>query len=149
MYTRILCVGKIKDSYYREIIAEICRKQKRIGNPLEIIEFPDQKIPDHLKENNRESFLQKECEKMWTKLTGKDYVIALCIEGKELTTDQHRKLVKQAMENGYDRITYIIGGSLGLPEQIKKRADLKLSFSRMTFPHQMMRMVLCEEIANL
>ena len=79
----------------------------------------------------------------------KDYVIALCIEGKEITTNQHKEYVSKAVENGYECITYVIGGSLGLPEKIKNRANLKMSFSKMTFPHQMMRMVLCEEITRI
>ena len=86
---------------------------------------------------------------MSDKISTKDYVIALCIEGKEITTVQHWNHIKKAEEDGYERITYIIGGSLGLPAMIKKRAGFKMSFSKMTFPHQMMRMVLCEEILNM
>ena len=149
MNYRILCIGKIKDAFYREAIADLSRQINKGNNRLEILEFPDEKIPEHLKENQKEQFLEKECRKMAEKLTGRDYVIALCIEGKEITTKQHKEYVRQAMENGYERITYVIGGSLGLPQQIKERADIKLSFSKMTFPHQMMRMVLCEEIVNI
>lgn len=149
MQYRILCVGKIKDEFYRNKIEELSRYIVRRGHSMEILEFPDEKIPDNLKEKNKESFIEKECHRMLEKITAKDYVIALCIEGKEITTKKHREFVQRAMEDGYVRITYVIGGSLGLPEKIKKRANVKFSFSKMTFPHQMMRMVLCEEIQNI
>ena len=142
----IFCVGKMKDSFYRNEIESITELIQRRGHKLEIVEYPDEKIPDNLKERNKEALIEKECSRMFDKITSKDYVIALCIEGKEITTGKHREYVERAIENGFERIVYVIGGSLGLPEKIKRRANLKLSFSKMTFPHQMMRMVLCEEI---
>lgn len=145
----ILCIGKIKDVYYREEIKDILETIRRKGQELEIYEFPDEKIPDNLKEKNKEAFIEKECSRMFEKIMGRDYVIALCIEGKEITTKKHKEYVSRAIEDGFERIVYVIGGSLGLPETMKKRANLKLSFSKMTFPHQMMRMVLCEEINNI
>ena len=149
MQFRILCIGKIKDSFYREEIAALCNQINRTKHSIEIMEFPDVKIPDQLKEQNKEAFLEKECSKLFEKIANRDYVIALCIEGKEITTKQHREYIQKAVDQEASTVTYIIGGSLGLPEYIKKRANLKLSFSKMTFPHQMMRMVLCEEISNL
>ncbi len=145
----ILCVGKIKDTFYRDEIKEIVNDVRKQGHELVIWELPDEKIPDNLKEKNKETFIEKECCRMFDKITGKDYVIALCIEGKEINSRQHKEYVKIAIENGFSNIVYIIGGSLGLPETIKKRANLKMSFSKMTFPHQMMRMVLCEEIKRI
>lgn len=149
MEYRILCIGKIKDQFYRDEIEDLCHSIKRKTDNIEIFEFPDQKIPENLKDKNKELFLQRECDRMLQKVSSRDYVIALCIEGKECTTGQHKEFIKRAGENGYKRITYIIGGSLGLPEIIKNRANLKLSFSKMTFPHQLMRMILCEEILNI
>lgn len=149
MKYRILCIGKIKDTFFKEAISNICKKIQKGQNEIVIFEFSDEKIPEHMKERNKESFLEKECERLEKKISGKDYVIALCIEGKEITTNQHKNYVNQAKRNGYESITYVIGGSLGLPERIKKRANLRLSFSKMTFPHQLMRMVLCEEIAMI
>ena len=149
MKYRILCIGKIKDAFYKDAISDICNQIKKQKKEIEIIEFPDEKIPEHLKEKNKEAFLEKECARLIKKISGKDYVIALCIEGKEIATSQHKRYIRQAEENGYDSIVYVIGGSLGLPEKIKEQANLKLSFSKMTFPHQMIRMVLCEEIANI
>ncbi len=145
----IYCVGKIKDVFYRDEIKELIMDIRNKGHELEICEFPDEKIPDNLKEKNKEQFIEKECRRMYEKITSKDYVVALCIEGKEISTKLHKEYVKKAMDQGFTNVVYLIGGSLGLPEMIKKRANLKMSFSKMTFPHQMMRMVLCEEIKNI
>ncbi len=147
IYT-IFCVGKIKDTFYRDEIVKISNEIKKRGHIIEILEFPDEKIPENLKEKNKQAFLAKECARMYEKMQKKDYVIALCIEGKQITTKQHVNYVQMAKEDGFSRIVYVIGGSLGLSDQIKKRANLKMSFSKMTFPHQMIRMVLCEEILN-
>lgn len=149
MKIQILCIGKIKDTFYQEAIVNLCTQIRKGNNHIEIVEFPDEKIPENLKDKNKEFFLEKECERLEKKILPKDYVIALCIEGKEITTNQHKEYVSKAVENGYECITYVIGGSLGLPEKIKNRANLKMSFSKMTFPHQMMRMVLCEEITRI
>ncbi len=148
VYT-IMCVGKIKDAFYRDEINKFSELIRKKGHVLEIFELPDKKIPDNLKEKNKEQFIEQECMRMFDKITGRDYVIALCIEGKEITTKKHKEYVHYAKEEGLERVVYVIGGSLGLPESMKKRANLKLSFSKMTFPHQMMRMVLCEEIYNI
>lgn len=149
MKYQIVCIGRMKDAYFRDIIAECQEQIKRSGSQLEIAEYPDLRIPDRLQGQEKERFLEKECARIMERIQVEDYMIALCIEGKELTTGQHRQYVRDAVQNGKQRITYVIGGSLGLPEKLKKRADLKFSFSRMTFPHQMMRMVLCEEIVRV
>lgn len=148
MVYRIMCVGKMKDSFYRNEIDRWQEKVRKLGQQLEIVEFPDLRIPDNLKEENKEAFLEKECSRMRDKITNRDYVIALCIEGKELITKKHAAHIRKAKEWECDSVTYVIGGSLGLPKWVKQRANLCMSFSKMTFPHQMMRMVLCEEITN-
>ena len=149
MIYEIICVGKIKESFYKSEISDICKRINGRGDRINITEIPDIKIPDNIKNERIETFIEKECELMRSKLKRTDYVIALCIEGKELTTALHRERVSKAASDGKERIVYVIGGSLGLPIWVKERADLKLSFSRMTFPHQLMRMVLLEEIAYL
>ncbi len=146
MKYRILCVGKMKDQFYKAEIENYCEKVRLKGHQLEVIEFPDEKIPEHLNEKIKNQILEKECERMRAKISNRDYVIALCIEGKEITSRQHQEYLEHAIENGCEGIVYLIGGSLGLSDTIKHRANLKMSFSKMTFPHQMMRMVLCEEI---
>lgn len=149
MKIQILCVGKIKDSYNKTLIEDYCRRIRKKNHSIEIKEYPDLKIPERINENQIETLLEKECEKMIKSISDKDYVIALCVEGKEITTKKHGEYVKKALNDKDTTITYVIGGSLGIPENIKKRANLKLSFSKMTFPHQLMRVVLCEEINNL
>lgn len=146
MYFQILCIGKIKEEFYRRQIDGICTKLQMGQHTVRIIEYPDSPVPERLPENKREAFLEKECARLAGKITARDYVIALCIEGKELSSKEHRRYIEKAAEQEFDTITYVIGGSLGLPEQIKKRANLRMSFSKMTFPHQIMRLVLCEEI---
>lgn len=149
MKYRIICVGKIKDFYYRDEIARIQKEIAGRGSSLEIIELPDEKIPDRLSERNRELILKKEGEGFGPRICSQDYVIALCIEGKEITTKQHKEAVLKAEDRGYTCITYLIGGTLGISEEWKRGAHLRLSFSRMTFPHQLMRMILCEEILHI
>lgn len=148
MYFQILCIGKIKEEFYRRQIDEICTTLQTRQHTVRIIEYPDSPVPERLPEKKRDAFLEKECAKLAEKITARDYVIALCIEGRELSTKQHRKYMEKATMEEFETITYVIGGSLGLPEKIKKRANLCMSFSKMTFPHQIMRMVLCEEIRS-
>ena len=149
MKSRIICVGKIKDFYYRDEIARIQKEIAGRGSSLEIIELPDEKIPERLSERNRDLILKKEGEGFNSRIQNQDYVIALCIEGKEITTKQHKEAVSKAVDRGYTCITYLIGGSLGIAKEWKQKADLRLSFSKMTFPHQLMRMILCEEILHI
>lgn len=149
MKYKILCVGKIKDGFYKNQINDLCLQISQKGDLIEIVELKDYKIPMNLKEKNVQSFLEKECDQMMKKISNKDFVIALCIEGKEISTNLHKDLIRKATEDGYENIVYMIGGSLGLPNSLKRRANIKFSFSKMTFPHQMMRMILCEEIKNI
>lgn len=149
MKFRILCIGKIKDGFYKRQIDELCAGIHAASHHIEIIEFPDKRIPEGMADKRKEAFLEEECGKLLEQISVGDFVIALCIEGKEVGTKQHREYIDKALRDGFQTVTYVIGGSLGLPEQIKRRANLKMSFSRMTFPHQMMRMVLCEEIAGV
>lgn len=149
MNFQILCIGKIKDGFYKRQIDGLCAGINAASHHIEITEFPDKRIPERMADKGREAFLEDECGRMMQRISPGDFVIALCIEGKELGTKQHREYIDKALRDGFDTITYVIGGSLGLPERIKRRANLKMSFSKMTFPHQMMRMVLCEEIAGI
>ncbi|MGN0437682.1 MAG: 23S rRNA (pseudouridine(1915)-N(3))-methyltransferase RlmH [Lachnospiraceae bacterium] len=149
MKIQILCVGKMKDSYNRKLIDSFCEQIRRKNHVIEIKEYPDLKIPDRIRDNQIEPLLEKECEKMISSISDKDYVIALCVEGKEITTKQHKKYLEPFFYEKGTNIIYVIGGSLGLPDKMKKRADLKLSFSKMTFPHQLIRVVLLEELNHI
>lgn len=145
----IFCIGKIKDEFYRKEIERLTLNLKKCGISFRIMEFPDVKIPDNLKDKNKEVFLEKECKPITDRLSNRDYIIALCVEGKEIGTKRHAEYVKKAQENGYENVVYLIGGSLGLPVSIKEKAHLRLSLSKMTFPHQLMRVVLTEEISRI
>lgn len=149
MNYRIICIGKIRDFYYSECIEKFVQQINHRQNYLEIIEFPDEKIPERVSDKEKNNILRTEGSRILSKLTKEDYIIALCIEGKEVTTKQHADMIRNARDMGCLRITYIIGGSLGLCEEVKMRANQRMSFSKMTFPHQLMRMVLCEEIRHM
>ena len=146
MKIEILCVGKIKDTYNKSLIETYCKEIRKKNHTITIKEYPDLKILDKINEGQKQQLLSKECERMSQEIGNGDYVIALCIEGKELTTEKHRSYIEPILSDKDKKLIYIIGGSLGLPEAIKKRGNLKLSFSKMTFPHQLMRVVLCEEV---
>lgn len=149
MLIQILCIGKVKDAFNQKQIEEVCKRVNKGKHKIEIYEYPDRKIPPNLKGDGIEAFIEKEWERLSDKITNRDYVVALCIEGTEISTSAHREKIKKAMENEYHSIIYLIGGSLGLPKRLKERANLKFSFSKMTFPHQLMRMILCEEIEEV
>lgn len=139
----IIAVGKIKEKFFTQAIDEYAKRLSRFVK-FSIIEIPDEKIPDNASEKVNLQILEKEGEKILSKI--KDgYVIALCIEGNQMpSTDFSNLIEKVSMSNS--RITFIIGGSLGLSENVKKRADYKLSVGKITLPHQLMRVVLSEQI---
>mgnify|MGYP005772210057 CR=1 FL=1 len=135
---KIICVGKIKEKFYREAILEF---QKRLSKytKLEIIEVED------VKGDNPNWIMKKEKDLILKKISDKDYIITLEIEGKELTSNQFAEYLDRTFLN-QSTITFIIGGSYGLDQEIKDKAQFKLSFSRMTFPHQLFRILLLEQI---
>ncbi len=135
---KIICVGKIKEKFYREAILEF---QKRLSKytKLEIIEVED------VKGDNPNWIMKKEKDLILKKISDKDYIITLEIEGKELTSNQFAEYLDKTFLN-QSTITFIIGGSYGLDQEIKDKAQFKLSFSRMTFPHQLFRILLLEQI---
>ena len=141
----VICVGKIKEDYLQKGI-ETCIKQLRKKHSIEVIELPDEKTPDGASEKEESKIKEIEGEKVLSKIKQDDYVIALCIEGKMLDDAQWVNCVKKA---GEKRCVFVIGGSLGLHHAVVKRANEKMSFSKMTFPHQLMRYMLLEEMAEL
>lgn len=145
MKISVLCVGKIKEKYFTAGIAEY---QKRLSRycKLEIIEVSDEKTSDQASENEERIIKAKEAERLSKYIKDDSYVIALAIEGKQLDSVEFSKKIEQLGINGVSHIVFLIGGSLGLDAELLKRADMKLSFSKMTFPHQMMRMVLLEQV---
>lgn len=145
---KILCVGKIKEKYFRDGI-EFYIKQIRKKYPVEIVECADEPTPEGASENMEETIRKVEGKRLLDKIREEDYVIALCIEGKHYDTQAWRKRLERCFLQTEEALVFVIGGSLGLPKEVVKRADETLSFSAMTFPHQMMRLILCEQLAEI
>ena len=145
MKITILSVGKIKEKYLSDAIAEYA---KRLGRycKLNIIQVQDEKTPDSIHESQRQLILEKEASRLMSHLDDSSYLIALAINGKQLSSEELAEKINILGLNGKSSITFVIGGSLGLSEEILSRADMLLSFSKMTFPHQLMRVILLEQI---
>lgn len=145
MKISVIAVGKIKEKYLKDAVTEYSKRLSRYCK-LEIIEAADEKTPDHASENMELLIKEKEAERMEKYLKEGAYVIALAIEGKQLDSVELSQKIDSLGTSGTSHIIFVIGGSLGLAERILKRADYKLSFSKMTFPHQLMRVILSEQI---
>lgn len=145
MRITVVCVGKIKEKYFTMGIDEYSKRLSRYCK-LEIIQVPDEKTPDNASEAEELMIKKKEGERILKNMKDNAYVIALAIEGKMLTSEELADKIDKLGVGGDSHIAFVIGGSLGLDDDVLKRADYKLSFSKMTFPHQMMRMVLLEQV---
>ena len=145
MNVTILCVGKVKEKFYRDAIVEFEKRLSRYCK-LDIIEVADEKTPDNASEVVERQIKEKEAERMEKYIREGAYVIALAIDGKQLDSVELSEKMEKLGISGNSNIVFVIGGSLGLADGILKRADFKLSFSRMTFPHQLMRVILLEQI---
>lgn len=141
----IIAVGKVKEKYFRDAIREY-RKRLSPFCKLNIIEVRDEKAPENLSDVQRNQILKKEGDRILAKIKPSNYVISLCIEGKEWSSEEMAKTIARLMVEGKSRITFIIGGSLGLCDEIKKKSDYLLSFSRLTFPHQLFRIIVLEQV---
>lgn len=146
MKVTILTVGKIKERFYTEAVAEYTKRLSRYCK-INIIEVADEKTPDGAKKALEKQIREKEGERLLHYLDNESaYVIALAIEGKMLDSVQLSEQIAGLGVRGTSHIIFVIGGSLGLDERVLQRADLKLSFSKMTFPHQLMRVILLEQL---
>lgn len=149
MKITILCAGKIKEKYFLDGIAEYSKRLSRYCN-LEIKQIADEKTPDGVSESEEERIKRVEGERMIAFLQKErrrdTFVIALAIMGKELDSVSLSEKISSLMTEGKSHIIFIIGGSLGLYEEVLAEADFKLSFSKLTFPHQLMRLILLEQI---
>ncbi len=145
MRITLLTVGKIKEKYLRDGIAEYAKRLSRYCR-LEIVEVADEKTPDGASEAEELQIKAAEGDRLMKQIRDSDYVIALAIDGKMLDSVELSQKIESLGVQGHSSIVFVIGGSLGLSDAVLKRADYKLSFSRMTFPHQLMRMILLEQI---
>ena len=145
MKITILCVGKVKEKYFTGAIEEYAKRLSRYCK-LDIVEVADEKTPDGASTALEEQIKQKEGERLLKYIPEDAYVCVLAIEGKQLTSEQLSEKIGELGVRGVSHIVFIIGGSLGLWESVVKKADFLLSFSKMTFPHQLIRVFLLEQL---
>ena len=145
MNIKIITVGKLKEKYLKQGIAEYV---KRLGSycKLEIIEVNDEKVPENLSEKEMEQVKDKEGERILAKISETSYVFALAINGKQYDSVEFSKDIEQLGIRGKSDLVFVIGGSIGLSDSVLKRANEQISFGKLTFPHQLMRLVLVEQV---
>ena len=145
MNITIVSVGKLKEKYLKMGIDEYA---KRLGRKekIDFVEVPDEKAPEQLSDAEMELVKKKEGERILAKINDGTYVIALALDGKMKTSEQMAADLDSLMTYGKSKVAFIIGGSLGLHDDVLKRADEKLCFGKMTLPHQLMKLVLVEQI---
>lgn len=145
MNISIITIGKLKEKYLKQGIDEYLKRLSSYAK-IEIIELADEKAPENLSEVEMEQVKEKEGERILSKISDDTHVIALAIEGKMKSSEQLAKDLDQLATYGKSKVAFVIGGSLGLSNTVMKRANDSLSFSKMTFPHQLMRLILVEQV---
>jgi len=145
MNITILCVGKIKEAFFRGGIEEYAKRLSRYAK-LSVVEVADEKTPDNASEAENQKIKTVEGERLLDKIKSSDYVCALAIDGKMYSSEEFSDFLGKAQVISKGNLVFVIGGSLGLSKAVLDRADCKVSFSKMTFPHQMMRVILLEQI---
>ena len=140
---KIIATGSLKEGYLREAVAEY---RKRLGAwaKVEEIELKEEKLPENPSQTQIELALQKEAKAIFEKISTKTYVIAMCVEGKQLSSEELSSKLEEITSSGKSEIAFIIGSSYGLDPSVKSRADFKFSISKLTFPHQLLRVILYE-----
>ncbi|NPV26748.1 MAG: 23S rRNA (pseudouridine(1915)-N(3))-methyltransferase RlmH [Firmicutes bacterium] len=145
MRVQIIAVGKLKEKYLHDGMAEYLKRLTPYAR-VEIIEVPDEKIPDRVSPAQEDQVREKEAERILKQIKPDSLVIPLAIAGRACTSEQFAHLLRDLEQRGHGEITFIIGGSLGLSPRVLARGHFLLSFSTMTFPHQLMRLILIEQI---
>ena len=145
MNITVIALGKLKEKYLTDAINEYAKRISAYGR-LQIIELNPVRLSDNPSQTEIDNALSKEAEEIKKKIPNNSYVFSLCIEGKEKSSEAFAKAINDAAVNGKSNIVFIIGSSFGLSPEIKALSDFKLSFSPMTFPHQLMRVMLLEQI---
>lgn len=145
MNIKIICVGKLKEKYFKQGIAEYAKRMSKFAK-FQIVEVPDEKAPESLSNAEMENVKAKEGQRILEKIKDCDYVYALAILGKERSSEEFAAEIDKLTTYGHSDIDFVIGGSLGLSPEVLKRADTQISFGRFTLPHQLMRLVLSEQV---
>ena len=141
----VLCVGKLKEKFYLDAVAEYAKRLQRHCK-LEIVELPEQRLPERPSQGEVDAALEREAAAIREKLPRGGAVIAMCIEGKLLSSEEMAKKLMDFGLAGKSQLTFLVGGSVGLHPSLKALADLRLSMSPMTFPHHLARVMLLEQI---
>ena len=144
MTVRVVCVGKLKEKYFEDACAEFQKRLSRFVT-LEIVELADEKAPESLHPKDEDLVREKEGKRILKAIGPKDYVVALAIDGKQMTSEQFAAYLAEK-EAEARPLTFVIGGSLGLSPEVYARANAKISFSKMTFPHRIARLLLLEQL---
>ena len=145
MKIQIICIGKLKEKYWTEAVAEYSKRLQRFCT-LEIVEMKEARLPDKASAADEENVKLEEGRSILKQISDSTYVITLEVLGKAFSSEELAGKIEDLAGMGRSDIAFVIGGSLGLSAEVSRRADFKLSFSRMTFPHQMMRVILLEQI---
>ncbi|WP_225048607.1 23S rRNA (pseudouridine(1915)-N(3))-methyltransferase RlmH [Lacticaseibacillus kribbianus] len=145
MNIKIVAVGKLKEKYFKDGIAEYAKRLSKFAK-FRLVEVPDEKAPESLSSAEMAQVKQVEGERILGKIQDKEWVIALAIEGKQRSSEAFAKEIADLTTYGHSDITFVIGGSLGLSPEVMQRANNTLSFGKLTMPHQLMRLVLTEQI---
>lgn len=145
MNIKIIAVGKLKEKYWVQAVEEYTKRLSAYAK-VQIIEVPDEKAPDAMSPAEEQQVKQAEGDRLLAQMKPDDYVIALAIEGKAWTSEQLAGEMDTLATYGRSKVAFVIGGSLGLSSDVLRRADAQLSFSRMTFPHQLVRVLLLEQV---
>ncbi len=142
---KIICVGRLKDAFFRDASDEYMKRLKSFCK-AEIIEIPAANLPDDPNESQISAALEKEGDAILKKISPSETVVAMCVEGKLFSSEDVAQCLRSASMSGNGDIVFIIGGSYGIAEKVKRKADIRMSASKMTFPHRLFRVMLLEQI---
>lgn len=145
MAVTIICVGKLREKFFADAAEEYLKRLKRIM-PVTVIEIPDEPEPAQPSEKLNEAVMKREGEKMLARIGAQDHVIAMCIDGKQYESTELARKIQTLFTQGKSNLTFLIGGSLGIHPDVLKRANERMSMSKMTFPHQLARVMLLEQL---
>ena len=141
----LICVGKLKESFYLQAVEEYAKRLSRFCR-LEIVELPEQRLPESPSPAQIQAALAKEAQAIGNKLPASGLLVALCVEGQSRSSEDLARILAQSAGQSESQVTFVIGGSFGLDESLKREAHLRLSMSAMTFPHHLARVMLLERI---
>ena len=145
MAVTVICVGKLREKYYADAADEYVKRLKRIM-PVTVIELPDEPEPAQPSDKLNEAVMKREGERILQKIGPQDHVIAMCIDGRQYESTELARKMSDLFTQGKSHVTFLIGGSLGLHPDVLKRANERMSMSKMTFPHQLARVMLLEQL---